>query len=184
VVRRTLRPRRLLRAQVTRRCTQQSIEEREGPPPLLTVRLLMRALATAILIAISAASAHAQQSLPSFDFYGHHIGDTAIVGAPWSRCTEEAKAGMAWCTRERELLDNVSFQAGYGYAGGRLARIALSADAANFDTVLRIFTKRFGQARTVTRGRGHAYAQWRFREGRLHLTRTGEVIVARFDPIG
>jgi hypothetical protein len=169
--------------EVTRRCTQQSIEDHEALLRLLTVPPLMRPLATAIFLAITAASAQAQQSLPSFDFYGHHIGDTAIVGAPWSRCTEEAKAGMAWCTRERELLDNVSFQAGYGYVGGRLSSIALSADAANFDTVLRIFTKRFGQARAVTRGSGHAYAQWRFKEGRLHLTRTGRVVVARFDPI-
>jgi hypothetical protein len=144
----------------------------------------MRSIAIALLIAITAGRVGAQQSPPSFDFYGRHIGDTAIIGAPWSRCTEDAKAGMALCTRERELLDNVSFQAGYGYVGGRLSTIALSADAANFETVLRIFTKRFGEARTVKRGSGHAYAQWRFKEGRLHLTRTGTMVVARFDPTG
>jgi hypothetical protein len=142
----------------------------------------MRAIAIVVFIALSAGSAHAQQSLPSFDFYGRHIGDTASTSEPWSRCTEEASSGKALCMHERELLDNVSFQVGYGYVAGRLSTIVLSADAASFDTVLRVFTKRFGQARAVTRGSGHAYAQWQFREGRLHLTRTGSVVVARFDP--
>ena len=142
----------------------------------------MRAIAVAILIALTAGSAHAQQSPPSLNFYGRHIGDAKDAGEPWARCTEVADTGAALCTRDRELLDNVSFQAGYGYVGGRLSTINLAADAATFETVLRVFTTRFGRARAITRGRGHAYAQWQFREGRLHLTRTGTVVVARFAP--
>ena len=142
----------------------------------------MRAIAVAALIALTAGSAHAQQSPPRLDFYGRHIGDTRDAGEPWARCTEEQSTGTALCTRERELLDNVSFQAGYGYVGGRLSTIKLAPDAATFDTVLRVFTTRFGRARAIARGSGHAYAQWQFREGRLHLTRTGTVVVARFAP--
>jgi hypothetical protein len=46
--------------------------------------------------------------------------------------------------------------------------------------LLAVFTKRYGQPNALRRGKGTDYVQWRFKEGRLHLTRTGTLVVARF----
>jgi hypothetical protein len=71
--------------------------------------------------------------------------------------------------------------AGYLYRNNRLALIHMVADStAAFDPVLAALTKRYGAPRALKRGKGFDYAQWQFKDGRLHLTRTGTLVIAQF----
>jgi hypothetical protein len=139
----------------------------------------MRALVIGALLLIVAPQLRAQDSLPGFAFNGHRIGETKAAGEPWSECMK-LDGTTTICLREREQLDGISAKAGYVYMDGRLSAVHVSVDSVGFESVLAALTKRYGEPRTQHLGSGHAYAQWRFKEGRLQLTRTGSMIIAKF----
>jgi hypothetical protein len=85
------------------------------------------------------------------------------------------------CTREGEAIGGVKIDAGYLYRNDRLSVVHMKPDSgATFDPLLATLTKRYGAPRAVRRGKGLDYAQWQFRDGRLHLTRTGTLVIVQF----
>ncbi|HEX4468090.1 MAG TPA: hypothetical protein VH080_01050, partial [Gemmatimonadaceae bacterium] len=122
----------------------------------------------------------AQESLPRFAFNGHRAGETSTAGEPWTECKELDDVSRM-CTREGEAIGSMKVDAGYLYRNNRLALIHMVADStAAFDPVLAALTKRYGAPRALKRGKGFDYAQWQFKDGRLHLTRTGTLVIAQF----
>ena len=140
----------------------------------------MRALLVAGLILLIAPRVHAQEPLPRFAFNGHRAGETSTAGEPWTECRKLDDVTQM-CTREGEAIRGMKIDAGYLYRNDRLAVIHMKADSTvTFDPVLKALTKRYGAPRALRRGKGFDYAQWRFRDGRLHLTRTGTMVLAQF----
>ena len=140
----------------------------------------MRSLLVAGLILLIAPRVRAQDSLPRFAFHGHRAGETSAAGEPWSECRELDDVTQM-CTTGAEAIGGVKIDAGYLYRNNRLSVIHMKADSgAVFDPLLAALTKRYGAPRTVKRGKGLDYAQWRFSDGRLHLTRTGTLVIAQF----
>ena len=139
----------------------------------------MRSFLIAGLILLTALPLRAQDSLPRFAFNGHRLGEARAAGEPWSKCKDlESKRSM--CVREGEVLDGMRIEAAYAYRDGLLSEVHAKLDSVAFEPVLAALTKRYGEPRALRRGKGHDYAQWRFKEGRLHLTRTGTLIIAQF----
>ena len=140
----------------------------------------MRSLLMAGLILLVAAPVRAQDSLPKFVFSGHRIGEFRRSAELQNRCTQPSDGQWQFICA-RESFNGVSFDARYTYDGkNRLRSLDALIDSVDFEQLLRAFAKRYGQPRALRRGTGHDYAQWRFQEGRLHITRTGTVIVVRF----
>lgn len=137
----------------------------------------MRSLLIAGLIFLVAPQVQAQGSLPRFVFEGHRIGEAWPVPRPESDC-EHPATGQTVCVRE--VLDGVTLDTYYTYSRGVLSHVGATVDSAAFEPLVLAFTKRYGHPRALRHGTGHDYAQWRFREGTLHLTRTGTLVVARF----
>ena len=139
----------------------------------------MRSFILAALILVAAPQVRAQDSLPRFAFNGHLAGESRAAGQPWSRCRDlENKRAM--CMRDGEMLDGIRIEAGYAYTDGLLSEVHVKVDSVGFEPMLAALTRRYGQPRALKRGKGPEYAQWRFKEGRLHLTRTGSLIIAQF----
>jgi hypothetical protein len=126
----------------------------------------------------------AQNSSAPFVFNGHQVGEAKNAGAPWAKCTNDREHGKSMCVHERELLDGVAFDVGYTYLNDRLSGVSFLVGPVGFDGVLPALIKRYGAPSRLARARGRDYAEWRFKEGRLHLTRTGsranEVVFATF----
>ena len=142
----------------------------------------MRSLLMAALILLVASPARAQDSLPRFVFSGHHIGEARVSPGPRNECKQPGE-GPKQIVCVREKLDDLNFDAWYSYdSTGRLRGVGGMVDSVGFEPLLHTFEKRYGQPSALGRGKGHDYAQWRFQEGRLHLTRTGTMIVVRFAP--
>jgi len=140
----------------------------------------MRSLLVAGLILLIAPRAHAQNSLPGFAFHGHRAWESSVAGEPWTEC-KQLDDVTQMCARDGEALGGVKIGIGYLYRNDRLALVQMKADSgATFDPLLTTFSKRYGTPRALRRGKGFDYAQWRFRDGRLHLTRTGTLVVAQF----
>ena len=140
----------------------------------------MRSLLMAGLILLVAAPVRAQDSLPQFVFNGHHIGEVKPSSEPRNQC-RHSDDGQAQFICTRASFNGVSFDARYTYESkGGLRAVDALVDSVSFGALLRAFTKRYGRPKALRHGTGRDYAQWRFREGRLHLTRTGTVIVLRF----
>lgn len=140
----------------------------------------MRSLLVAGLILLIAPRVHAQDSLPRFAFHGHRAGETSVAGEPWTQCRDLDEVTQR-CTREGEALGRVKIDAGYFYRNNRLSLIQMKADSgATFSPLLATLTKQYGTPRVVKRTKGFDYAQWQFRDGRLHLTRTGTLVIAQF----
>ena len=139
----------------------------------------MRSFLIAGLILLVASQVRAQDSLPRFAFNGHRIGETRAAREPWSKC-RELKGNGSMCMRAGEVLDGMRIEAGYAFTDGLLSEVHAKLDSVGFEPVLSALTKRYGEPRALRRGTGHDYAQWRFKEGRLHLTRTGTMILAQF----
>ena len=140
----------------------------------------MRSLLVAGLILLIAPRVRAQDSLPRFALNGHRAGETSTAGEPWTECRELDEV-TRMCTREGEAIGATKIEAGYFYRNDRLALIQMKADSgAAFNPVLSALTKRYGAPRALRRGRGFDYAQWQFKDGRLHLTRTGTLVIAQF----
>ena len=139
----------------------------------------MRSFLIAVLMLVVAAQLQAQDSLPRFVFEGHSIGDARPKAEPSNQCSWPGEHKEVVCMREK--LDGVSFEAAYTYSSaGNLVGVGALVDSVEFNPLLSALTKRYGQPRAMRSGTGHAYAQWRFREGKLHLTRTGTLVVLRF----
>ena len=137
----------------------------------------MRTLLIASLILFAARPAQAQDSLPQFVFEGHHIGETRPQRA--DECKWPGDHPQVVCARES--LDGVHFEAAYTYTSqGNLVAVGATVDSAEFKPLVAALTKRYGQPKAQRGGTGQYYAQWRFKEGRLHLTRTGTLVVLRF----
>ncbi|HKW47016.1 MAG TPA: hypothetical protein VJN70_06210 [Gemmatimonadaceae bacterium] len=140
----------------------------------------MRSLLVAGLILLIAPQVRAQQSLPRFALNGHRAGETSAAGEPWTECRKLDDVTQM-CTREGEAIGSMKIDAGYLYRNDRLALVHVKADsAAAFDPLLAVLIKRYGAPRALRRGKGVDYAQWLFRDGRLHLTRTGTLVIAQF----
>jgi len=140
----------------------------------------MRSLLVAGLMLLIAPRVRAQDSLPRFAFHGHRAGETSAAGEPWTEC-KELDDVTRMCTREGEAIGSLKIDAGYLYRNERLAVIHMKVDSgAAFNPLLKALTKRYGAPRALRRGKGLDYAQWQFRDGRLHLTRTGTLVVAQF----
>ena len=140
----------------------------------------MRSLLVAGLMLLIAPQIRAQASLPRFVINGHHAGETRAAGEPWTEC-KELDDVTQMCTREGEAIGTAKIDAGYFYRNDRLSLVHMKADsAAAFGSLLAILTKRYGAPRALKRGKGVNYAQWQFRDGRLHLTRTGTLVIAQF----
>jgi hypothetical protein len=137
----------------------------------------MRSLVIVGFILLAAWPAQAQDALPRFQFEGHHIGD-ARPKAP-DQCKWPGDHAQIVCVREN--LEGVSFDAAYTYTSqGNLVAVGATVDSAEFKPLFAALTKRYGQPKAQRSGTGHDYAQWRFKEGKLHLTRTGSLVVLRF----
>ena len=140
----------------------------------------MRSLLVAGLILLVAPQLRAQDSQRRFAFHGHRAGETSVAGEPWTQCRDLDDVTQR-CVREGEALGRVRIDAGYYYRNNRLALIQMKADSgATFSPLLSTLTKQYGTPRVVKRSKGFDYAQWRFADGRLHLTRTGTVVIAQF----
>lgn len=140
----------------------------------------MRSVLIAGLILLIAPQVRAQQSLPRFALNGHRAGETSAAGEPWTECRQLDDVTQM-CRREGEAIGSMQIDAGYLYRNDRLSLVHMKADSGTtFDPVLRTLTKRYGAPRTLRRGKGLDYAQWQFRDGRLHLTRTGSLVIAQF----
>lgn len=140
----------------------------------------MRSLLIAGLILLVAPRVRAQDSLPRFTFHGHRAGETSVAGEPWTECRKLDEVTQM-CARDGEMIGRVKVDAGYMYRNDKLAVVQMKADSgATFSPLLATLTKRYGKPRALRRGKGFDYAQWRFRDGRLHLTRTGTLVMAQF----
>lgn len=140
----------------------------------------MRSLLVAGLILLIAPRARAQDSLPRFAFNGHRAGETSVAGEPWAECRQLDDVTQM-CVREGESIGSVKIDAGYLYRNNRLSLVHIKVDSGTtFAPMLAMLTKRYGAPRALRRGKGFDYAQWRFRDGRLHLTRTGTMVIAQF----
>ena len=140
----------------------------------------MRSILVAGLILLIAPRVRAQDALPRFAFNGHRAGETSTAGEPWTECRQLDDVTQM-CTREGEAIGRTKIDAGYLYRNDRLAVIHMKTDStATFNPVLAALTRRYGAPRALRRGKGFDYAQWRFRDGRLHLTRTGTMVIAQF----
>ena len=140
----------------------------------------MRSFFIAVLILFLAPQLHAQDTLPRFVFQGHHIGDAWPKPEPRDQCKWPGE-GHRQIVCMRENLDGLSFDAAYTYSNkGDLVGVGALVDSVEFKPLLSSLTKRYGQPKALRSGTGHDYAQWRFREGKLHLTRTGTLVVLRF----
>ena len=101
-------------------------------------------------------------------------------GEPWNECRKLDDVTQM-CVREGEAIGSMKIDAGYLYRNDRLSVIHIKADsAAAFDPLLATLIKRYGAPRALKRGKGFDYAQWQFSDGRLHLTRTGSLVIAQF----
>ena len=140
----------------------------------------MRSLLVVGLILLIAPPVRAQNSLPRFAFHGHRAGETSVAGEPWTECRQLDDVTQM-CARDGEAIGRVKIDAGYLYRNDRLSVVQMKADSgATFAPLLATLTKRYGTPRAVRRGKGFDYAQWQFRDGRLHLTRTGTLVIAQF----
>ena len=140
----------------------------------------MRSILVAGLILLIAPRVHAQDSLPRFAFNGHRAGETSVAGEPWTECKQLDDVTQV-CVRGGEAIGRVKIDAGYFYRNNRLSVVQMKADSgATFSPLLATLTKRYGAPRALRRGKGLDYAQWQFRDGRLHLTRTGTLVIAQF----
>ncbi|HEY7236923.1 MAG TPA: hypothetical protein VH539_22370 [Gemmatimonadaceae bacterium] len=142
----------------------------------------MRSLMMAALILLAASPLHAQDALPQFVFDGHHIGEARPTPEPREQCKGPGgEHPLMVCLREN--LDGVHLDAGYNYSSqGNLVGVGALTDSSEFKPLLTALTKRYGEPKARRSGTGHDYVQWRFREGKLHLTRTGDLVVLRFAP--
>jgi hypothetical protein len=142
----------------------------------------MRSLLIAAFILLATRPAEAQDSLPQFVFDGHHVGEARATWQPRDECKGLGREHpLIVCAREN--LDGVHLDAAYSYSSkGDLVGVGALTDSAEFEPLLAALTKRYGEPKARRSGTGHDYAQWRFREGRLHLTRTGTLVVLRFAP--
>jgi hypothetical protein len=124
------------------------------------------------------------QATRHFAFNGHHVGELRSAGAPWAKCANEPKQHKSMCTRHHERVENVSVDVGYTFMNDRLSGVSFLVDSVGFDGILPAMIKRYGEPARLARARGRDYAEWRFKEGRLYLTRTGssanQVVVATF----
>lgn len=140
----------------------------------------MRSLLVAGLILLIAPQVRAQESLPRFVLNGHHAGETNAAGEPWTECRKLDDVTQM-CAREGEAIGKMKIDAGYLYRNDRLSLVHIKVDSgAAFNPLLTALTKRYGAPRALRRGKGIDYAQWQFRDGRLHLTRTGTLVIAQF----
>ena len=139
----------------------------------------MRILLIAWFILLAARSARAQDSLPQFVFDGHHIGEARPMPDSHDQCKGPGgEHPQMVCVRE--TLDGVHLDAGYNYNNkGNLVGVGALVDSSDFKPLLAALTKRYGEPHARRSGTGHDYVQWRFREGKLHLTRTGSLVVLR-----
>lgn len=144
----------------------------------------MRTIVLAALFATMPVCLAAQTRQAEFSFNGHHIGELRSAGAPWARCTEDRKQHKSMCLRARELVEGVRLDVGYAYLNDRLSSVSFRVYSTGFDRLLPALTKRYGKPFRLVRANKRDYAEWRFKEGRLHLTRTGsranEVVFGTF----
>jgi hypothetical protein len=140
----------------------------------------MRSLLVAGLILLIAPRVRAQDALPRFALNGHRAGESSAAGEPWTEC-KKLDDVTQMCAREGEAIGSMKINAGYLYRNDRLSVVHIKADSASaFDPMLATLIKRYGAPRALRRGKGLEYAQWQFRDGRLHLTRTGSLVIAQF----
>ena len=139
-------------------------------------------LATLLLLVVPAVLP-AQSGLPAFAFGGRRLGDARSLVAPAAECTTLTTHGVM-CTGARTVLGAARVDVGWYFQNDSLAGIAFRVDSGGFDGVLPALKWRYGAPARVVRKSGHDYAEWRFKDGRLHLTRTGsaanEIVVGSF----
>ena len=140
----------------------------------------MRSLLIAGLILSLPPRARAQEILADFAFNGHRVGEPEAAVAASSRCKTVDRATRV-CMKEGEAVAGMRVDVSYLYRSQRLFSVHVKADSATaFEPLLVAFTKQYGAPRALRHGDGIGYAQWRFKEGQLDLTRTGTLVIAEF----
>ena len=140
----------------------------------------MRSLIVAGLILTLAPKARAQDSLPHFMFNGHRVGELEAAVPASSRC-KTLDTATELCTKEGEEVAGMRVDVTYSYRFQRLSSVHVKADSGTaFEPFLAAFTRQYGKPRALRRGNGIGYAQWRFKEGQMDLTRTGTLVIAEF----
>jgi hypothetical protein len=140
----------------------------------------MRTLLIAGLIVTLAPQVRAQDALPHFVFNGHRIGEPEAVVAASGRC-KTLDTATRMCLKQGEEVASMRVDVSYSYRNQGLASLHVKVDSGSaFEPLLTAFTKQYGTPRALRRGKGVGYAQWRFKEGRMDLTRTGTLVIAEF----
>jgi len=140
----------------------------------------MRSLLIAGLILSLPPRARAQEILADFAFNGHRVGEPEAAVAASSRCKTVDRATRV-CMKEGEAVAGMRVDVSYSYRSQRLFSVHVKVDSATaFEPLLVAFTKQYGAPRSLRHGEGIGYAQWRFKEGQMDLTRTGTLVIAEF----
>jgi len=140
----------------------------------------MRSLFITGLILTLAPHAHAQDSLPHFVFNGHRVGEPEAVVAASGRC-KTLDIATRMCVKQGEEVAGMRVDVSYSYRSQGLSSLHVKVDSGTaFEPVLAAFTRQYGKPRALRRGKGIGYAQWRFKDGQMDLTRTGTLVIAEF----
>ena len=140
----------------------------------------MRSLLIAGLMLSLAPRARAQDALADFVFNGHRVGEPEAAVAASSRCKTLDRATRI-CMHEGEAVAGMRVEVSYSYRSQRLFAVHVKVDSATaVEPLLATFTKQYGEPRALRHGNGVGYAQWRFKDGQMDLTRTGTLVIAEF----
>lgn len=129
-------------------------------------------LRAALLLAIPAVVS-SQNTSRTFVFNGHHVGESRQSVAPFATCTDHRAEKFTMCTNGHETIEGVGVDVSYTFRNDRLSGVSFLVDAAAFEQTLPALAKRYGNPSRLVRATGRDYAEWRFTEGRLRVTRTG-----------
>ena len=140
----------------------------------------MRSLLIAGLMLWPAPRARAQEALPDFAFNGHRVGEPEAAVAASSRCKTLDRATRV-CMKEGEAVAGMRVDVSYWYRSQGLSAVHVKVDSGTaFEPLLAALTKQYGEPRALRHGNGIGYAQWRFKDGQMDLTRTGTLVIAEF----
>lgn len=143
----------------------------------------MRSTMFAALLLVVPGALAAQAGLPVFAFGGRHLGDPRSIVGPQAECTSANTFGVV-CKAGHGRLGATHVELAYFFRRDSLAGLSFRVDSGGFSGALRALQGRYGPPARLVRATGHDYAEWRFHDGRLDLTRTGsaenEVVIGGF----
>jgi hypothetical protein len=132
---------------------------------------MLMTLRAALLLATTAVVS--STSSDSFVFNGHHVGESRSSVAPFAECKDNRTEHFTICRNGRESIEGVSVDVAYTFRNDRLSGVSFLVDTVGFDKTLPALTKRYGAPSRLVQATGRDYAEWRFTQGRLRVTRTG-----------